>query len=101
MPSSMLRLQNHLYARLTRTSEHAGALNVSQTHSPVSASGSSTPDQSRDDRYASSRAQALCAPKSGRETRRSVERDDLEAPPCPDQTNKRIDLARLSAAPSL
>jgi hypothetical protein len=76
IPSSIPSWQNHRYARLTCASEHSRRPSGSQTRSPQSASGSSTPDQLKADLFASSRAQAPCVPNQDRERRRSARSND-------------------------
>jgi hypothetical protein len=52
------------------------------------------------DLCANNKAQAPYAPNSDRERRRSLELNDLAAPPRRDQTHKRIGLVHAPAAPS-
>ena len=72
----------------------------SQTHSQQAASGSSAPGQSRAVPCASNKAPIPCAPNLDRANRRSAAPDDRVEPPCRDQTNRKIVLARLPADPS-
>src|SRR2546427_516969 len=50
--------------------------------------------------FVSNTVQAPCAPNSGRAPHRSAGPNDQEAPPCRDQTRKRIAFVRPLAAPS-